>query len=189
MSSNASSGALPFDQLQRYRLVAEIVQQVRGQDEVLDVLDVGGRTGLLRQFLPGDRIAAVDPEPPPPEAPTPRLVLGTGSALPFADDAFDLVCAFDTLEHVPPDQRQAFVSECVRVARRWVVLAGPYTAPAVDAAEQELARFLREELEFDHRYLREHLENGLPERALTEQWLREGGARWSHSPTRTWSAG
>jgi predicted nucleic acid-binding Zn-ribbon protein len=164
---------MPFDQYQRYRLVSALVESLRTGSEGLTILDVGGRTALLRQFLPADRITLVDVEP----SDQPGLVLGDGSALPFADGAFDLVCAFDTLEHVPPQGRERFLSECLRVARRHVAIAGPYQAPEVEEAEVLLQRFLKDKLHVEHRYLEEHRHNGLPDRMLTEETFRGLGAR------------
>jgi SAM-dependent methyltransferase len=166
---------LPFDQYQRYRLVAGLLEEVRGAGQI-SVLDVGGGTGLLRRFLPDARVALVDVVPGGEER---AFVLGDGSHLPFADGSFDAVAAFDTLEHVPPARRADFVREAARVARRWVVLAGPYHTPAVRRAEEELDRFLEEHLSLEHAFLREHLANGLPEREEVERLLREAGGRTS----------
>jgi SAM-dependent methyltransferase len=178
---------LPFDQYQRYRLVADLLGPLRGRRKHLSILDVGGRTALLRAFLPDDRVTLVDVEPSG-EA---RLVLGDGSALPFADASFDAVCAFDTLEHVPPRTRKAFVAECRRVARSWVLIAGPYRAPEVDEAEVLLQRFLREKLKVEHRYLEEHRTNTLPARDAVEKQLAAAGARvqsYGHANVRRWLA-
>jgi hypothetical protein len=164
---------LPFDQYQRYRLVADLLAQLRAGGRRLEVLDVGGRTGVLRDFVEGARVTLVDLEP----APQTRLVLGDGSRLPFEDRAFDAVCAFDTLEHVPPPRRRAFVGECRRVARRWVVLAGPYEHPKVVEAEELLQRFLADKLGERHRYLDEHRHHGLPVRGEVEEQLRALGGR------------
>ncbi len=173
MSEPASILELPFDQYQRYRLVAEIVEQVRDSARPMTILDVGGRTALLRRFLPRDRVELVDLEPSPERG----LVLGNGAALPFRSGSVDLVCAFDTLEHVPPPARPAFVRECARVAKSHVVLAGPYEAPKVVEGEKLLQRFLREKLSYHHRYLEEHRSHGLPERAPTERELAALGAQ------------
>lgn len=162
---------LPFDQYQRYRLVADLIERVRPKSRRLSILDVGGRTALLRRFLPEDMIELVDLEPSDAEG----LVLGSGSALPLRDQSVDVVCAFDTLEHVPRDQRRAFVSECARVAGRHVILAGPYGAPEVDQAEELLVAFLRDKLGSSHRYLNEHRQHGLPLREEVEAWLAEQG--------------
>ena len=162
---------LPFDQYQRYRLVSDLLGELRGQGPALSVLDVGGRTALLRKFLASDRITLVDLEASDEQG----LVLGDGAALPFAEGAFDVVCAFDTLEHVPKQDRPAFVRECRRVCKRWVVLAGPYQASQVQEAERLLVRFLADKLDVRHRYLEEHRARGLPSRPRTERLLKSLG--------------
>ena len=165
---------LPFDQYQRYRLVADLLGEVRPRKDVRwRILDVGGRTALLRPFLPRDRVTLVDLE----ASAEPGLVRGDGSRLPFADRSFDVVCAFDTLEHVPPGRRRTFVSECRRVARTYVVIAGPYASPPVDEAERVLQSFLKDKLAVEHRYLEEHRHHGLPSRAEVEAELARLGAK------------
>jgi SAM-dependent methyltransferase len=49
-----------------------------------------------------------------------RVVLGEVTSLPFADDAFDLVCALDIIEHVDDDD--GALSELSRVARAGATL-------------------------------------------------------------------
>ena len=164
---------LPFDQYQRYRLAADLIAEVRRGGERWRVLDVGGRTALLRSFLPQDDVILVDLEP----SGQARLVLGDGSRLPFANRSFDVVTAFDTLEHVPPDRREPFIAECLRVARGHVLLVGPYQAPEVEEAERMLQRFLKDKLGVEHRYLEEHRHNGLPDRAAVERQLARAGAQ------------
>ncbi|QDV08996.1 hypothetical protein Poly30_45520 [Planctomycetes bacterium Poly30] len=164
---------LPFDQYQRYGLVKALLASVRGEGERFRVLDVGGRTALLREFLPDDQVELVDVDP----SDVPGLILGSGANLPFKDDSFDVVAAFDTLEHVPPGLRGAFVDECGRVARRYVMLAGPYDSPRVAEAEQNLLDFLKVRLDWEHRYLAEHRQNGLPDAVQTRSILRSRGAR------------
>ncbi|MCA8978735.1 MAG: methyltransferase domain-containing protein [Planctomycetes bacterium] len=164
---------MPFDQYQRYRLVADVLENVRPEGERLEVLDVGGRTALLRRFMPEDRVELVDVE----ESDETGLVIGSGAQLPFQDGAFDAVVCFDTLEHVPPPLRDAFVDECARVARRWVVIAGPYHTEEVARSEELLQEFIHEKLGEKHRYLQEHRDHGLPDRKETESRLRAAGAR------------
>jgi hypothetical protein len=162
---------LPFDQYQRYRLVADILKEVRPKGRKLSILDVGGRTALLRQFLPKDDVTAVDLE----TSDEPNLVLGDGARLPFQDGSFDVVAGFDTLEHVPPARRAAFVDECARVASRWVVLIGPYASKRVNEAEERLVDFLREKLKTEHRYLNEHRSYGLPSLGRVQRTLHKHG--------------
>lgn len=164
---------LPFDQFQRYELVRALLESVRVDGQRLRILDVGGRTALLREFLPSDQIELVDVVPSEVEG----LVLGSGAQLPFQDGAFDAVCAFDTLEHVPPALRDDFVRECARVAGRYVILAGPYDSPRVAEAEEALLDFLRARLDWEHQYLLEHRVNGLPSMPAALEIFEEAGAR------------
>ncbi|QDU67276.1 class I SAM-dependent methyltransferase [Engelhardtia mirabilis] len=164
---------LPIDQYQRYRLVADLAERMRAEGRPLRVLDVGGRTGLLRRFLPTDRVFAVDREGIDGAR---DLVLGSGAQLPFASGSFDLVCAFDTLEHVPPAEREAFVAECLRTSRAHVVLIGPWAGSRIAQAERDLGTFLEDKLDLVHRYLEEHHQHGLPSRRRATQWMTERGA-------------
>lgn len=164
---------LPFDQYQRYELVRALLESVRSPGETFQVLDVGGRTALLREFLPADRVELVDVDPSDVDG----LILGSGAELPFQSDSVDVVAAFDTLEHVPPALRDAFVAECARVARRYVILAGPYDSPRVAEAEEILLAFLRDRLDWTHRYLEEHRINGLPDAGATRAVLEASGAK------------
>ncbi|HTF89742.1 MAG TPA: methyltransferase domain-containing protein [Planctomycetota bacterium] len=164
---------LPFDLYQRYRVVADVLSSVHGGASGISVLDVGGRTAVLRDFVSKERVTLVDLEP----ANVTGFVLGDGAKLPFRDKSFDVVTALDTLEHVPPAARTAFLRECGRVARRWVVIAGPYHSERVAKAETLLRRFLKQKLGIEHRYLDEHRRYGLPSREATERELAEMGAR------------
>ena len=165
---------LPIDQYQRYRLVADLAERMRTEGRPLRVLDIGGRTGLLRRFLPSDRVFAVDREGIEGAR---DLVLGDGARLPFADGSFDLVCGFDTLEHVPPADREEFVAECLRASRGHVVLIGPWAGSRIAQAERHLSTFLKDKLELVHRYLEEHHQYGLPSRRAATAWMKERGAQ------------
>jgi len=150
---------LPFDQYQRHRLIHDAVEVLREGRTRLSILDVGGSPGLLREFLPRDRVVIVDAEGAWPDID----LRASGRHLPFADRSFDLVVSSDTLEHVPPVQRGRFLGELARVAGDGLLLTAPFAAAQVDAAETLLARFLKERLGMDHRFLSEHREHGLPD--------------------------
>ena len=170
---NRSLLRLPIDQYERYRLIADVADRCRVDGRPLRILDVGGRTGLLLEFLPRDEIVRVDREA---SDVVDGLVLGDGAELPFGDGAFDLVVACDTLEHVPVEDRQDFVEECARVSAKHVVLVGPFASTRVRDAEAKLREFLKQKLALDHRYLNEHADHGLPRRSEVQGWFEAVGA-------------
>jgi len=101
-----------------------------------------------------------------------RVVLPSGARrLPFSDRSFDFVLAMDVVEHVPASSRADFIRELVRVARSWLILSAP-CGPIAEACDAELYRWLRLRIGLDHRWLREHLEQGLPEADQIEAMLR-----------------
>jgi SAM-dependent methyltransferase len=74
------------------------------------VLEVGGGTGMLRNTLSrsADLYVCTDIA-----ATGSTDLVCDGQALPFEDDSFDLVVAFEVLEHIP--DTDSFLAECSRV--------------------------------------------------------------------------
>jgi hypothetical protein len=151
--------SLPFDQYQRHRIVQETVDGIRDGRSPLRILDVGGAPGLLKRFLPRDRVLVADQEGEAGETD----VRASGTRLPFPDRSFDVVVSVDALEHLPDGQRAAFVKELARITGDSLLITAPFAAPQVDEAESILAAFLEKRLNMDHRFLSEHREHGLPD--------------------------
>ena len=160
---------LPFDQYQRYKVVQEIVRLIKDQQKAsaLKVLDVGGvsntREGQLffpiSHFLPEDATMVLDVQ----DYSAPNYLRVDGdSPFPLADGSFDVVVSCDTLEHVSPGRRSAFLDELLRVARQYVVLAAPFDSEDTRLAEQIFYDFHLRRLGVAQPQLHEHRLYGLP---------------------------
>jgi len=94
---------------------------VRKFAERRDVLEVGCGTGLVLERIAGfaSRAEGVDLSPGMLEKARARGLSvreGTATALPFADDSFDVTCSFKVLAHVPEIERA--LAEMTRVTRK-----------------------------------------------------------------------
>ena len=158
---------LPFDQYQRYRLLAEVVEVLRPAGRALHILEVGGFPPRLDRFLPQDEILVADR----PAGGAARYLQADGTRLPFGDREFDLVASLDTLEHVSPDRRPAFLNELSRTARDFVALAAPFQMSAAREAERILFDFIRLHAGYEHAFFKEHLELPAPDLVASEAAL------------------
>jgi glycosyltransferase involved in cell wall biosynthesis len=177
--------SLDYDQLQRYSITARLLDRllaggpaysVRGSCEPMRVLEVGANfLNLLPLFLDPARVQVTrcdverfsdDPD---------FVVVEKDKSLPFADDSFDAVAALEVLEHVPPESRRFFISECLRVARRGFVFTCPNGAPEVEAAEKLAAEAYRIRQGLPHPSLSEHQDCGLPSNEEVPRLLEELG--------------
>jgi len=162
---------LPFDQYQRYRIIKDAIEAVRDGREPLKILDVGGSPGLVLDFLPEDDIYILDEV----NSPRGRFIRGDGTALPFRDEAFDIVISVDVLEHIAPHLRKAFIEELKRVAKNYVFIAAPFRTEAVEEAERILYDVIKSASGEEHAFLKEHIEYGLPERQTVLEELGDKG--------------
>ena len=173
---------LPFDQYQRYKVVQEIVRLIKGQqqEQTLKVLDVGGLSHTyegqpffpISLFLPEDETMVLDVQ----DYSTPNyLRVDEDGSLPLSNASFDVVVSCDTLEHVPPERRPAFLDELLRVARRYVVLAAPFDSEDTRLAEQIFYDFHLRQLGGVQPQLCEHRLRGLPDLQALRQDLESRG--------------
>jgi ubiquinone/menaquinone biosynthesis C-methylase UbiE len=90
-----------------------------------------------------------------------HMVKQKNKHFPFTNNSYDFVYSLDTLEHVPPENRETTIFEAIRVAKKSVLIGFP---SGLAAKLSDL--FLDKYYTFTHRsqfpYLHEHLEYGLP---------------------------
>lgn len=96
----------------------EILQDLKAKN----ILEIGPGNGLVTYVL-RDRGAAVttvdiDPELKPD-------VVASVDKLPFADNSFDTVCAFEMLEHMPFEHFVKNLQEMSRVSRKHIIISLP----------------------------------------------------------------
>lgn len=96
-------------------------------DEVLSfepktVLEVGPGPGVFKtlasRFGPNVESLDIDPDLEPDH-------VASADSMPFGEGAFDVVCAFQMLEHVPYEKSLAIFRDMARVAKKGVVISLP----------------------------------------------------------------
>lgn len=92
----------------------------------INVLEIGPGPGIFKQAatLFGIRVETLDLDPDlKPDC------VGSATALPFVEASYDVVCAFQMLEHLPYENAMQAFAEMVRVSRRHVVISLPDARP------------------------------------------------------------
>lgn len=80
----------------------------------------------------------------------------------FNDSQYDIVVALDVFEHIPMDRREKFICELNRVSKKCFIIAAPFYSVEVEAAEKRLNELFKVLYGTEYRWLKEHIENGLP---------------------------
>jgi hypothetical protein len=177
-----------YDSFERHRATASLVR--KALPPPASILDVGGEVSLrcnhLGRFLKGYTITTANVE-------RASDISYDGEILPFDDKSFDIVVSIDTAEHVPKEKRQKWIEGFFRVAKRFVVLCAPLGTEFNKSKEFEMNEFHRKLFGYDHHYLKEHIDCGLPEVEEIRSWANgmkyslyfEGDARTGQNNLRT----
>lgn len=90
------------------------------------VLEIGIGNGFVKRFLQERGVAIKSADA---DARLKPDVVAVLPSLPFQDNAFEVACCFEVLEHIPFSEFDACVREIKRVTSRWVLLSLPDVTP------------------------------------------------------------
>lgn len=147
---SANKHLLFYDTYERHKKIGSLIKN--GET----VLDVGGAAGHLSLFSKPSKIITANLA-----GMENSDVIINGGRLPFKNNSFDVVCSIDVLEHLPKKNREEFIKELERVAKKKIILSFPIGTPEHEAYERQTQKWLQSQ-KGDVTYLNEHIKFGLP---------------------------
>jgi len=98
------------------------------------------------------------------------------TALNFDDNSFDIAISVDMLEHLNQEQRKNAIKEMIRVSKKWVILALPFSGQT-ETYEERLNQLFKKRYGKGNPALEEHRKNGLPDFAEFINIIRNEAAK------------
>lgn len=104
-------------------------------------------------------------------------VVGSATAIPFADRSYDYVLSVDVLEHIPPRLRAKAVREMLRVTKKKLYLTFPVGKQSMQA-DHLLDQYFYRQNGRHFTYLTEHVKNGLPDENFIPDLVAKAPGVW-----------
>lgn len=166
---------LPFDQYQRYETFNRVVRKFKEVKNIasLKILEVGANSQKnLGKFLTEEEIYYTDLEVPEEFVNDIHFFAANACDMEeIDDDSYDIVIAGDVFEHIPIALRENFIKEINRVAKYFALISFPYFCDYNNRAEKRANEYFRFFSGEDYVWLKEHIENKLPDRDELEDIL------------------
>ncbi len=173
---------LPFDLYTRNKIISDLINLLRKNNKCLKILDIGGRSGHLMEFLQEyDDLYILDIRKS--ESNEKKYFVGDIISAPFKDHTFDVVVSSDLFEHISPENRESTLSEMQRISKNYVILGAPFYSEKAAEAEVKINDFFHKLTGNNHPWLFEHIKNGLPSGKKLEDFLKNNGFEYLTTET------
>ena len=173
---------LTFDQYQRYKITGDIINKFRKNGETFKIIDIGaGIEGNLKKFLPDDNIYFLDKEYPLEYKKKSNYIEGDFTEINL-NETYDFVVSMDAYEHIPPLFREKFITNLIKLSKIATIIAAPFDTPGVQEHEVCANELYKSCHGFDHKWLQEHIQNGLPSLEYTIELVKKSGFDYTVIP-------
>lgn len=175
------------DGYSRFYVIVGILEHLyKKRSQPVRILDIGGCSPFLGQLLAQSKLKTeltiLDILPQPSDIKA-KYIQTDATKTDMPDGAFDVVVSTDTLEHVPPKAKEAFVRACLRLAKDICIMAAPFETPGVHDAETMVNTFNKKLFGVGQDWLEEHFTFKKPSLAATEAIIKKTGAAYVHFGT------
>lgn len=161
-----------FDTALRYYPVVTFLEDDLKTNK--DILEVGSGVNGISDFYDGF-IVGVDSDFSKTDTiqnKNIKHIKGSITKLPFEEKKFDFVICMDTFEHIKKPQRRGALLEMIRVTKdNGKIILGFPTSDLSQQMEIKINNLHKAKKGFDHIWLKEHRQNGLPEKTEMEEIL------------------
>jgi hypothetical protein len=169
---------LTFDKFQRYKVVADIINTFRKDNELFTIFEVGaGGEETLKRFLPHDHFIFLDKEFLSEDTQKGNYILGDITEMHIVE-SYDFVVSIDTYEHIHQSARERFINELIHPSTIATIIAAPFDTPGVKESEVIVNEAYVLTYDTEYRWLHEHIQNGLPSLSYTLELIEKLGLNY-----------
>ena len=173
---------LQFDLFQRYKVISDMINTFRKNKEIFKILEIGaGGEETLKKFLPRDNFIFLDKELLPENGQKNNYILGDITEMHIAE-SYDFVVSTDTYEHIHPSSRKRFINELIQPSTIATIIAAPFDTLGVKESEVIVNEAYVLTYGIEHRWLHEHIQNGLPSLSYTLGLIEKLGLNYTVIP-------